>query len=113
VVGDYKRKLPRAILDIIAKRATPKQRSNYVTALTAIKLFNTNETRIGEQLRQQCYINDRQPRKGTFFDTSNLKIGRQSFQNRLQVFTSINFDWIGEITNDAIRINLKKQFFNS
>jgi len=112
-IGDYKRKLPKAVLDIIAKRATPKQWSNYVTASTAIKLFNSKETRIGEQLRQQCYINDRQPRKGTFFDTSNLKIGRQSFQNRLQVFTNINFDWIGEITNDAIRINLKKQFFNS
>jgi len=75
------------------------------------KLFNTNETRIGEQLCQQCYINDRPPLKGTFFDTSKLKIGRQSFQNRLQVFTIVNFDWIGEITNDAIRINLKKTIF--
>jgi len=59
---------------------------------------------IWEQLRQHCYINDRHLRKGTFFYTSKLKIGRQSFSNRLLVFTCVNFDWICEITNDSIRI---------
>jgi len=58
-VGDYKRKIPKAVLDIISKRANPKQWANYTTASMAIKLCNGNETRLGELLRKRYYINDR------------------------------------------------------
>jgi len=41
-VGDYKRKIPKVVLDIISKRqrVTPKQWANYTTASMAIKLYN-------------------------------------------------------------------------
>jgi len=80
-VGDYKRKIPKVVLDIISKRATPKQSANYTTASMAIKLYNGTETRLGETLRNRCYINDRHPKKGIFFDNSKYKIGKQSFAN--------------------------------
>jgi len=110
VVGDYKRKLPRAVLNIITKRATPRQWSNYAACSLAIKLFNGQDTRIGDEMRKQCYINDRQPRKGTFFDTSKYKVGRHNFVNRLNAFSNLDFDWIGEHSKDYIRRNLKRQF---
>jgi len=109
-IGDYKRKIPKAVLDIISKRATPKQWANYTTASMAIKLYNGNETRLGELLRKQCYINDRQPRRGIFFDNSKRKVGKQCFANRLHLFSDVNFNWIGSFKDDYVRQNLKKTF---
>jgi len=109
-VGDYKRKIPKAVLDIITKCATPKQWANYTTAKMAIKLYNGTETRLGDTLRSRCYINDRHPMKGIFFDRSKYKIGKQSFVNRLHLFSDVNFEWIGPFSEDYIRQNLKKHF---
>jgi len=109
-VGDYKRKIPKVVLDIISKRATPKQSANYTTASMAIKLYNGTETRLGETLRNRCYINDRHPKKGIFFDNSKYKVGKQSFTNKLHLFTDVNFEWIGPYSDNHIRHNLKKLF---
>jgi len=95
------------MLDIISKRATPKQWANYTTASMAIELYNGKETRLGETLRN---INDRQPKKGIFFDSSKYKIRKQSFVNRLHLFSYVNFEWIGPYSEDYIRQNLKKLF---
>jgi len=67
---------------------------------------------MGSNLSQIGYINDRCPRRDKFFDTSRLKIGRQSLTNRLDFMNiNINFDWIGEFSDDYLRTNLKRQFF--
>jgi len=67
VLGDYKRKVPKVVLNIISKRATPKQWANYRKAPLAITLFNGGETRLDEIRLYQEYINDRLPRKGIIF----------------------------------------------
>jgi len=77
-VRDHRRKLPGGLLDIISKRAPPRQWAKYINASTAIKLINTSNTRIADSLRNNIYINDRKPHMGTFTDKSKLKIGRQS-----------------------------------
>jgi len=51
-VRDAKRKLPRALLNIISKRATPRQWAKYTTTSTSIKLLNTSNTRIVKELRK-------------------------------------------------------------
>jgi len=104
------KKIPKVVLDIISKRATLKQCTNYTTASIAIKLYNGTEARLGEILRNRCYINDRQPKKGIFFDNSKCKIGKQSFVNRLHLFSDVKFEWIGPYSEDYIRQNLKKLF---
>jgi len=93
-VGDYRGKLPKVVLDIITKRATPKRWAYNTTTSMAIKLFNSNETRLGEALRSQCYINGRRPRKGFFFDRYKRKIGRQSFANRLHALVLEHKFWL-------------------
>jgi len=98
------------VLDVISKRATPKQWANYTPASMAIKLYNGTETRVGEILRNRSYSNHRQPKKGIFFDNSKCKIEKQSFVNRPHLFLDVNFEWIGPYSEDYIRQNLKKLF---
>jgi len=97
-VRDRKNKIPRAVLDIIAKRARPRQWANYITALTVIKLYNKSDTRRASEIWDNIYINQRQPGKGTFIGKSTRKVGKQKLTNRLQCLNNIDFDWIGEIS---------------
>ena len=63
-------------------------------------------------LLSSAYINDRQPGKAKFIDNSRLKIGKQSIINRIgPIFSKLDYNWIGSISDDAVRINLKKRFF--
>jgi len=110
-VKDHKRRLPKALLDVISKRAPPKQWSKYINSSTAIKLINNSNTRIADDLRSKLYINDRKPKKGTFTNRSRLKIGRHSLSNRLSFIKDLQFDWIGDFSDDYIRANLKRTFF--
>jgi len=110
-VGDFARKIP--ILDIIAKRATPKEWSSYITSSTAIKLYNNNNTRIGKQLIEAGYINDRRPDRAVFIDRSNKLVGQQHLTNRLQCMNDINFPWIGISSADSLRRQLKTTFFRN
>jgi len=68
------------IRNVIAKRATPKQRARYTTAKTVIKLFNHGKTRIGQHLR---IMNDRGPTRAIFFSDAKKKVGRQCILDRL------------------------------
>ncbi len=113
VYGDYKMKLKRAELDKMSKRATPKEWAQYSIAATVIKMFNSSDTEMGHLLRRSVYINDRNPGKGKFIDKSRLKIGRQSLPYRIgPTFAKMSFDWVGfEGSDDALRRNLKKEFF--
>jgi len=110
-IGDYKKKVPRSVLNIISKRATPKEWANYSSASTAIALYNQNNTRIGTELRNHGYINDRKPHRAIFPDVSKRMLGRHSFKNRLQQMSMLNFDWIQESSKDVIRMRLKRTFF--
>jgi len=111
-VGDWRTKIPRAVLDIIGKRANPRQWAQYSVANYTIKAYNKGTTPLGRKLKQLGYINDRCPKRAKFFDTSRLKIGRQDLLNRLN-FLDLSFDWIGNFSDDYLRTRLKKEFFIS
>jgi len=111
-VRDYKRSIPRVMLDIISKRAPPRQWANYSSASTAMWLFNTSDTRLAMELRASAYINDRKPTRAKFCNTSLRKVGRQAMKNRLNHLNNVNFDWIKDkISKDYLRVQLKKEFF--
>jgi len=112
-VKDPKQKISRQILDVVSKRPTPAQWARYSTAWTAISLINGATTRLADELRQKMYINDRMPMKSRFFNSARTKIGRQCFSNRLDCINVLNFNWLGNYSKDYIRVNLKRQFFQT
>jgi len=81
-----------------------------VLAKTVIRLFNQNNTRIEQLLRENSYINDRNPGRASFFGDAKKKVGRNCLLNKLHLFNEIKFDWIGDISDDALRRKLKTQF---
>jgi len=76
-VGDWKTKIPRAILDVIGKRANPHQWAQYTIARFVIKAYKSKDTLIGSRLVQLGYINDRCLHRAKFFDAPHLKGGVQ------------------------------------
>jgi len=86
---------------------------NYCNAKMAITLTNLgyDGPRLTNKLLARCYINDRRPGIGTFHDTSRLRIGRNSFVNRLEMLKKVNFSWTNGISPHLLRQNLKKCFF--
>jgi len=94
-VRDFKRKIPKVMLEVISKRAPPRMWSNYVTAPTVMSLYNNSDTRLSEYLRESSYIYERRPKKAKLRDAAKRKIGRQALKNRLLHLNNINFDWIG------------------
>jgi len=89
---------------------TPKQWPRYAFAKTEIKLYNLGNTRIGQMLRQNSYVNDCNPGRATFFGDVIEKIGRNCLLNKLHIFNEIDFNWIGNISDDILRQRLKRQF---
>jgi len=63
------------MLNIISKRGPPRMWSGYISASTAISLYNNSDTRLAKQLKAFPYFNDRRPRKVKFRNTSKKKIG--------------------------------------
>ncbi len=103
----------RKELDELSSRATLTQWLNYSLASTVIQLYNFSDFNAADKLRESAYINDRMPMKVRFFDTSKLKIGQQSLQNCIgHLFSKMSFDWITPLSNDALRVKLKNEFFN-
>ncbi len=111
-LGDYKASISRPELDRITKRATPLEWAKYAIASTIIKLYNRSDTDIANLIKASAYVNDRVPLRAKFIDNSRLKIGKQSIMNRIgPIFAAIDFDWIGNLSDDFIRTKLKKCFF--
>ena len=111
VYRDHKCTISRQALDHTSSRANPRQWSNYATTSTATKLVNNSDTRIANHLRENIYINDRRPRKGTFTGAPKYVIGKQSLRFRIQEqFNKLDFDWIGMDNYDQLRKNLKRIF---
>jgi len=54
------------------------------------------------------FVERRRSEKPKFYDNSRRKIGRQALRNRLLFMNAFNFDWLDGLTDDKLRINLKK-----
>jgi len=81
---DFKRKIPKATLDWVCKRATPKMLSSYITASLVIKIFrDRTPINIHDQITGNLYSERRKPNRGRFYNNSRGKIGLHELRNRL------------------------------
>lgn len=109
---DYFTTLSCQRLNDIFHRATPYRWIQYSKAKMPLTMLWQNQEGplISSLLRNKLYINDRNPNKISIHDTCWLKVGRNSFHNRLKCLKSINFNW-KDVSPDTLRKNLKKTFF--
>jgi len=111
VCADYRRKKSRRLLDSLVKRARPHEWMKFINVKTAIQLTLLGESGppLSRKLRDNLYKNDRTGRI-SFMDTSRLKIGKHSLQNRLKTVQEFQINWLDGISKDRLRIELKKSF---
>jgi len=114
VCADFRKEKSRSELDSTVKRARPHEWMKFINLKTAIQLVLLKEKGppITEKLTSSIYRNDRSGMI-TFMDSSRLKIGKNSIQNRLKSACEFREDWLKGISKDALRIALKKHFIKS
>jgi len=110
---DYKHEISKDELMTRCKRATPIQWVRFLTSSKAIKIARNKEPPdLYDSLMSTCYTEPRKPDIGYFYDNSKRKHGKQIFHNRLEIMKEIDFPWLNRIiTDDEIRIEMKKTFF--
>jgi len=86
----------------------------YSNCKLAIKLllFGQNGPHMSEGLINNLYLNERTG-KASIMDTLRIKIGKAYFKNRLEFFREVNFNWKDGISDNALRIALKRTLFQS
>jgi len=111
-IRDFRFRWSEEDLNGYFKRATPLKWMKYFCSKSAINLYllARNGPPMSFKLQTSAYINDCQPGKAHFMDTSRLKIGKQSLLNRLTSLRAVNFDWTHGIDKHKLRIELKKTF---
>jgi len=113
-VKDYYYNWTKNELNSFFCRATPLQWMKYSCSKLAINLYNDADgPPMSTVLRSKAYINDRNPGKAIFIDSSRLRIGRHCLANRLSFMKDIKFDWTQGIEDNSLRVNLKKTFINN
>jgi len=113
ICGDFRRKKSRAQLDEIMKRAKPHQWMRYSNAKLVIKLvlLDANGPPLTQEILGNLYHNVRTG-ETSIMDTSRLRVGKHSMKNRLKCISELQFPWMDGITDDHLRIRLKKTFFD-
>jgi len=107
-IGDIRNRLPRLSVNRISKRLSPHQWMLYSNAKMAINLINLEhkDPRLSKTLKSVLH----QPKTTKNDNCHGLKVGHNAFQNRLQCLKKVQFEWLGDITTHALRINLKRTF---
>jgi len=106
---DFKRVIRRSELDLMG-RARPTTWIQYLLANTAIKAITRGQpTLLSREMRENMFIERRRSGRPKFFDNSKKKIGRQALRNRLGFMGRFKFDWSSGLTDDNLRVNLKKE----
>jgi len=107
---DDRKELSRAELDTLG-RARPTTWSQYLMTSSAIKAIKRKApTFLARESIQNMFTERRRPEVPKFFDNSKRKIGRQAVRNRLSPLNGLTFKWMNGISDDLLRINLKKHF---
>ena len=114
VVNDFKSKMSRDLINRITKCASPQELLDFKVSKLLISICNNSEPfALFSDLLLHVLPKRRSESRPKFVDTSTLKIGKQSFSNRLSCARKINFDWYGRnLSTHSIRTELKKSFFN-
>ncbi len=91
---DYQMRLTHDQLSTRCRRATPRQRTNFITASRVIKTFRVKQPpELHKILLTNYFEEPRFPGVGLFFDSSMNKKGQQSIENRLLFMRSIKTPW--------------------
>jgi len=114
VCADFKRRKSRRELDATVERARPYEWMRFINVKTAVQLtlMGANGPPITKKLRDNLYQNDRTGRI-SFMDTSRLKIGRNSLQNRICCASEFTNEWLKGISDNRLRVELKKSFIKN
>jgi hypothetical protein len=103
-------------LPLHSKKAMPIEWAKYSTASVVIQIIKDQNPRpLHDIIMSNYYSERRNARRGLFYDSSPLRVGRQSIENRLLHFTQIKEPWNkkgSKMTNNRIRVMLKKTFFS-
>jgi len=108
---DYKMKLSRTKLDELA-RVRPTTWAKYQSSSIIIKaITRSTPLRLHSVLQQNSYSERQKPKRLKFFNKANFRIGKQCLPNRCGLhMNDIPFDWTDGLSDDLIRIYLKKHF---
>jgi len=111
---DYYQQYSREYLSKRCKRATPDEWARYCTSSIVIKTIrDKNPNRLHSLLRSSYFEEPRKAGFGKFFDKSSSKTGKQSINCRLEHIRLVEWPWSTDnLSNDSIRILLKRTFFS-
>jgi len=109
VENDWKKRKRREDLDKIG-RAKPSLWAKYSTANLVLKVMKTQLPQtLHASLVNNSYATRRNPDKLLFYDASRTILGHQALGNRLaHIIDNLDFNFHVNMTDDQIRINLKK-----
>jgi len=107
--------LPRKILkelDLMG-RARPTTWIQYLLANTSIKEITRGQpTFLSNEMKKNMFTERRRSGRPKFFANSKQKIiGRQALRNRLGFIGHFKFDWSDGLSDDNLRVNLKKEHY--
>jgi len=108
---DFKRKLSRSKLDEMG-RARPTTWARYQSTSIVMKATTRKlPERLCVDLLANSYHERRKPKRMKFYNKANLRIGKQSLPNRCGTdINDLDFDWTDGMTDNLLRISLKKHF---
>jgi len=110
---DFQNLISKEDLTKRCQRAAPRQWVNFLTSSKIIKICRNKEPPdIYEMLMSTVYNEPRKPNIGYFFDDSRKKPGKQRICNRLAMMKEVKKPWLHQqLTDDEIRIEMKRTFF--
>jgi len=84
-----------------------------MTAMKVVKIVRDQQPKhLAASLDITLDVEPRRPDHGKFFDESRSKWGRQVLQKRISFMNGMTRPWVLlYMTNDAIRVLMKKEFF--
>ena len=112
-VRDYNCKIKKKILIRQSGRATPMEWIKYQKISKVVKICRDKQPqRLYNDLMKQAYTERRRPGLMFFHSSARYLIGQQSLHNRLQCMRKLD-PWAHGISNDELRIMLKRRLFKS
>ncbi len=115
-IGYFKCKFSNREITSLVKRATPNELNSFRIARLSITIINSAQPFcLSHELMSHALNKRRRELKPWFLYMSRIRIGWQSFANRIGPITrSLDFDWLGiPFSKDHVQVLLMKLFFTA